>query len=173
VICYTSDQYTIMDCPEHLVFNAFLKRCDHESGPGASPCMSSPCQNNGKCIESSDKASHVCECAPGFAGHNCESANTCASKNCGTPDGVCVEMATGSPIPNLCKCNGGASFGPTCTQNLEMNPCFQPNSNSIKFPTRLDSSIFIQCQGKKPHFMFCSHGLVFSMSRQVCDWNTN
>jgi hypothetical protein len=84
---------------------------------------------------------------------------------------VCVELPTGSPVPNICKCNSGTSFGLTCTQGLEMNPCFQPNANNLKFPTRVSPSVYVQCQGTRPHFMFCQHGLVYSPSRQMCDWS--
>jgi len=171
VICYGFGEFTIMDCPEHLVYNSHLIRCDLDTSvpPG---CSSNPCLNNGKCIDLPQLFTFRCECPAGFTGQTCEKVDTCSSKPCG-PDGVCVSMAAGSPVPNVCMCNSGRTVGTSCNQqSVEMNPCFQPNSNLKQFPTRINPSIFIQCEGLRPHFVFCQFPLVYSPSRQTCDWTS-
>jgi len=169
VICYGFGEFTIMDCPEHLVYNPHLIRCDLEATAPAG-CASNPCLNNGKCIDLPQLFTFRCECPSGFTGQMCEKLDACSQKPCG-PDGVCISMAPGSPIPNVCMCNSGRSIGTTCNQqSVEMNPCFTPSSNLKQFPTRINPSVFVHCEGLRPHFVFCQFPLVYSPSRQVCDW---
>jgi len=171
VICYGFGEFTVMDCPEHLVYNPHLIRCDLDTSvpPG---CSSNPCLNNGKCIDLPQLFTFRCECPSGFTGQTCEKVDTCSTKPCG-PDGVCISMAAGSPVPNVCMCNSGRTIGTSCNQqSVEMNPCFQPNSNLKQFPTRVNPSVFIQCEGLRPHFVFCQFPLVYSPARQACDWTS-
>uniref|UniRef100_A0A8C1BNT6 Zonadhesin, like n=1 Tax=Cyprinus carpio carpio TaxID=630221 RepID=A0A8C1BNT6_CYPCA len=37
-----------------------------------SPCLSSPCQNDGTCVEIADGSGYTCTCSEGFEGANCE-----------------------------------------------------------------------------------------------------
>jgi len=46
-----------------------------------SPCLSWPCQNNGKCAAHYEKNSYVCVCAKGFTGKYCETGNVLAFCN--------------------------------------------------------------------------------------------
>lgn len=170
VICYSSDEFTIMDCPEDLVYNPFLERCDHSTQMPTDPCSSAPCHNNGQCMQQQGGLLQ-CKCAPGFTGEFCDTKNSCLMKNCGTSDGTCVELAVGSPLPNVCRCAGGQAYGLTCTGALEANPCTQQNSQGIMFSTRLDPAVYVHCSGNKPHFQFCQTGLAFNMNRQYCDWS--
>jgi hypothetical protein len=172
VICYGFGEFTIMDCPEHLVYNSHLVRCDLETSvpPG---CASNPCLNNGKCVDLPQLFTFRCDCPVGFTGQMCEKLDACAAKPCGV-EGSCITMAPGSPVPNLCMCNAGRTLGTTCSpQNQEMNPCFQQNSNLKQFPTRLNPSVFVHCEGLRPNFVFCQFPLVFSPTRQTCDWSAN
>lgn len=169
IICYSSDEYTIMDCPADLVYNPFLERCDHTPVMPTDQCASNPCQNNGKCMQHQGKME--CQCAAGFGGEFCDKKDSCLMKNCGTSDGTCVELAVGSPLSNVCRCANGQAYGHTCTGALESNPCLQTNSNGVMFSTRLDPAMYVHCSGNKPHFQFCSPGLVFNMNRQYCDWS--
>ena len=169
VICYGFGEFSIMDCPEHLVYNPHLIRCDLDAEV-PQMCSSNPCLNNGKCIDLPQLFTFRCDCPTGFTGQTCEKTDACAAKPCGM-DGVCISMAAGSPVPNVCMCNSGRTVGTTCSQqNIEMNPCFQPNSNLKQFPTKISQSVFIHCEGLRPHFVFCQFPLVYSPSRQVCDW---
>lgn len=38
----------------------------------ASPCLSSPCQNDATCVDKPDGSGYTCTCAEGFEGTNCE-----------------------------------------------------------------------------------------------------
>ena len=37
------------------------------------PCFSSPCLNNGVCVD--ENTSYRCECRPGYSGNNCQNCN--------------------------------------------------------------------------------------------------
>lgn len=37
-----------------------------------SPCLSSPCQNDGTCVDKADGSGYTCTCAEGFEGADCE-----------------------------------------------------------------------------------------------------
>lgn len=155
-----------MDCPDHLVFNPHLQRCDLNAEEPLL-CRSNPCLNNGKCVESVD-FDFRCECAPGFSGQNCERIDACSANPCG-PEGTCVSLSQGSPLAHLCICSGGRSIGQSC-RATEMNPCMQQGANMKMFPLGLSRSVFAHCEGTKPHFKFCQHPLIFSPSKQSCDW---
>ena len=170
VICYGFGEFTVMDCPEHLVYNPHLVRCDLETIMPLG-CQSNPCMNNGKCTDLPAIFSYKCECPVGFTGVNCETTDNCANKPCG-PDGVCISMPTGSPVSSVCMCSAGRAIGQTC-QNVEMNPCFTQNANFKQFVTKINPGVFVQCEGIRPHFKFCQFPLVFSAVRQACDWVAN
>ena len=46
-----------------------------------SPCISSPCQNNGTCAAHYEKNSYVCLCAKGYTGKYCETGKVLAFCN--------------------------------------------------------------------------------------------
>jgi len=170
VICYGYGEYTVMDCPDHLVYNPHLVRCDLEIEEPIG-CASNPCLNDAKCIDLPQLFTFTCECQVGFTGQMCEKMDACASSPCGQ-DGVCMSMASGSPVPHACLCNSGRTIGSSCQQqDIEMNPCLQPKSNLDKFPTRLSPSVFVFCEGLRPHFVFCQFPLVYNPTKQECDWS--
>ena len=57
-----------MECPDHLVFNRVLLRCDHDTVSSPNQCESAPCHNGAKCVNIPDKLTFVCECPVGFTG---------------------------------------------------------------------------------------------------------
>ena len=156
-----------MDCPMHLVFNSFLDRCDHHDTFSIG-CFSNPCLNNGKCIPV-NQFQHKCECAPGFQGETCANQDKCNSSLC-APNGVCLETAMGSAISHLCLCSNSQTLGFDCFQADEPNPCLQVDSNNRLFGTSFSPSVYIQCEGKRPHVKFCHHPLEFSPIKGLCDW---
>jgi hypothetical protein len=168
IICYGFGEFTIMSCPEHLVYNPHLQRCDNDATVPVG-CASNPCLNNGRCTDMPNFR-YVCECAAGFTGRHCERSDACSTNPCGF-NGTCLSMAPGGPLTHVCFCQGGRVLGQTCSTNTEMNPCMQPNSNMKIFPSRLSQSMFIHCEGVKPHLKFCLPPLVFNAQKSACDWS--
>jgi hypothetical protein len=166
VICYGFGEFTVMDCPDMLVYNDHLKRCDVNTDMPLL-CKSNPCMNNGKCVETGPVA-FKCECNSGFGGQFCEKLDTCSTKPCGT-DGVCIPFVLGSPVAHVCLCNGGRTVGVSC-QKTEPNPCMTPGSNLRLLPVTFNPSVFAHCEGSRPHFKFCQPPLLFSSTKQVCEW---
>lgn len=166
IICYGFGEFTVMECPEHLVFNAHTQRCDLTTDVPMG-CASNPCLNNGQCA---DVAPGIfqCKCPIGFNGPHCERVDACSTNTCGG-DGVCIALPAGSPVPNACMCNGGRSIGVNCA-SAEANPCIQPNSNLRLFSVNFNPSLFAHCEGARPNFMFCQAPLIFNAAKQSCDW---
>ena len=103
VICYGPGEFTVMDCPEHLIYNSHTERCDtHLLKPEG--CLSNPCMNGGICIDL-PKLEFRCQCPKGFIGDMCERVDMCASKPCGT-EGVCQLLEKESPLGFICNCKG-------------------------------------------------------------------
>lgn len=166
IICYGFGEFTVMDCPEHLVYNPHSQRCDLNIERPLG-CASNPCMNNAKCVDL-PFFQFRCECPTGFAGIACEKLDTCASNPCGQ-DGVCISLPIGGPTTHVCSCGGGRSIGQTC-QTAEANPCAQPNSNLKLFSVNFNPSLFAHCEGSRPHFLFCQQPLIFNVAKQACDW---
>jgi len=168
VICFGVGEFTIMDCPDQLVYNSNTQRCENDLLAPLG-CQSNPCLNNGKCVDL-PFFQFKCECPTGFSGPSCERLDTCATSPCG-PGGICITMAQGSPLSHVCLCSSAKVVGQTCSQNVEINPCTTPNSNFKRFTLKMNPSMYVQCEGLRPHFKFCQHPLVFSQAKQACDWN--
>ena len=171
VICYGFGEFTVMDCPEHLVYNAHSQRCDLNAEQPQG-CASSPCLNGARCADL-PLFQFRCECAPGFAGGLCEKTDVCAAtagNPCG-PAGLCIALPQGSPVPNVCSCGGGRSIGLSCdAARAEPNPCLQPGSNLRLFSVMFNPSLFAHCEGARPNFLFCQAPLIFNAAKQSCDW---
>jgi len=168
VICFGVGEFTIMDCPDHLVYNPNTQRCENDLSTPLG-CQSNPCLNNGKCVDL-PFFQFRCECPTGFSGPSCERLDTCSTSPCG-PGGICITMAQGSPLSHVCLCSSAKVVGQTCSQSVEINPCSTPNSNFKRFTLKMNPSMYVQCEGLRPHFKFCQHPLVFSQAKQACDWN--
>lgn len=158
-----------MDCPDNLVFNRYLDRCDYNSEP-ITPCASQPCLYGSTCIELPN-FDYRCICLPGFSGAHCEQApDVCALHPCGS-NGHCHVMPAGSPIPYYCSCFGDEGFGMGCEpRQLERNPCLSGVGawHDVFYLTRLDHALFIQCDEKHMHLKFCARPLVFSVHHRAC-----
>lgn len=158
-----------MDCPDNLVFNRFLDRCDYNSDP-ITPCSSQPCQYGATCVELTD-SEYRCVCLPGFSGTHCEQApDVCALQPCGAK-GRCRAMPAGSPIPYYCLCFDEQGFGLGCEpRQLERNPCMAGVGgwHDEFFLTRMDHALFIQCEDSQIHMRFCARPLVFSVEHRAC-----
>ena len=50
IVCQFND-YIVMNCPATLVYNSYLNRCDRNENEPPAACLSNPCKNNGKCID--------------------------------------------------------------------------------------------------------------------------
>lgn len=166
IICYGFGEFTVMDCPEMLVYNPHLRRCDVNTELPML-CKSNPCLNGGKCVEV-NSIQFKCECSAGFGGQLCDKLDTCSTRPCGA-DGVCIPFVLGSPVAHVCLCNGGRAIGPSC-QRTEPNPCLVAGTNSRLLPVALNPSVFAHCEGSRPHFKFCTPPLVFSAAKQECEW---
>ena len=66
-------------------------------------CLSYPCFNNGKCIQS-NIGEWACNCSTCFTGQRCESMlETCTNETC-SKNGMCVEIG---PCSSSCWCKEG------------------------------------------------------------------
>lgn len=158
-----------MDCPDNLVFNKYLDRCDYNQLQ-YSPCVTAPCLHGGRCVDLPN-FEYKCECLAGFSGEKCENApDICALNPCGS-NGKCHTMPANSPIPFYCTCFNEHMFGLGCSRNVEVNPCTNSDSEEAYFKTKLDPSLFIHCSGKVMHMKFCSRPLVFSSTHNICEWD--
>ena len=170
IICHPFGSI-IMECPNHTVYNAALDKCDSSSNRKlTSICQTNPCQNGGTCTDLSSR-SFQCTCPAGFTGSTCDVPDVCGQNSCG-PNGVCLPMQLGSPIPSYCSCFQNKALGLTCDKNSEPNPCLGPHDQDLNFPTRLGNNMYIQCEGDRPHLKFCSAPLIFHVDKQQCDWET-
>lgn len=163
-----------MDCPDQLVFNRYLDRCDYNADP-ITGCSSQPCLYGATCVDLPDY-DYRCICLPGFSGSHCEQApDVCALQPCGA-QGQCHSMPAGSPIPYYCSCFGDQAFGLGCEpRRLERNPCAigSPWHEASFFLTRLDHALFVQCDEGKMHLKFCTRPLVFSIQSQACVYSVD
>ncbi|CAF0732303.1 unnamed protein product, partial [Brachionus calyciflorus] len=170
IVCLDDADFTIMDCPDGLVFNQYLDRCDYTAEATNSGCESSPCQYGAKCVQSEDNNDYKCECPEGFSGKNCEkSPDFCASNPCGS-QGVCHSLPYDSPIPYYCTCFDNQAFGVNCDEDSEKNPCLNDETELEVFKTDLDDSIYVHCNNHKMHLKYCHKPLVFSQEHQACEW---
>lgn len=170
IICFENGDYTIMDCPNNLVFNKFLDRCDYNLNE-QSKCANSPCSHGGKCIDLPN-SEYKCECSAGYSGERCEKTpDVCVHKPCG-PHGKCHSLPPTSPLPYYCTCFSDHMFGLGCNRNSEVNPCNNADTEESFFSTKLDPSMYIHCDGKHLNVQFCSRPLVFSTITNTCDWET-
>lgn len=168
IVCLPDGHISVMDCPENLVFNRYLDRCDYNDDP-ITGCSSQPCLYGSTCVDMPDDFDYRCVCLPGFSGTHCEQApDVCSLQPCGTA-GRCHAMSAGSPIPYYCSCFDDQAFGLGCEpRRLERNPCSLSPSHESYYLTRLGQALFVQCDDRKMHLKFCSRPLVFSFQAQAC-----
>ena len=169
IICLEDSEFTIMDCPEGLVFNQYLDRCDYNSESISSGCESSPCLFGGKC-EDLDNYEYKCECPEGFSGLNCEKTpDFCASNPCGA-NGVCHSLPYDSPVPYYCSCFNNQAYGTNCNEDSERNPCLDDETEMEVFKSEIDDTMYVHCNDQKMYLKYCPKPLVFSEEHQACEW---
>ena len=78
--CVNNDGgFTLLSCPDELLYNKYMDRCDFSIEPLSMGCGSMPCQYGSECIDLPEDK-YKCVCAPGYSGVNCEQApDVCAS----------------------------------------------------------------------------------------------
>lgn len=173
IVCLEDYEFSIMDCPDGFVFNTFMDRCDYTLDQVNVGCESSPCQYGAKCIDLETNGEYKCECPKGFSGKNCEkSPDFCASNPCGS-NGQCHSLPNDSPMPYYCTCFDNKTFGVSCDDDSEPNPCLNDESELEAFATSLDDSIYVQCNEHKMILKYCPKPFVFSQEKQECRWNDN
>ncbi|XP_053377701.1 neurocan core protein-like [Mercenaria mercenaria] len=87
---------------------------DSESGE-LDMCSTSPCKNNGTCVEVGDN--YTCSCSDGFKGRNCEELDMCSTSPCKN-NGTCVEVGDNY----TCSCSDGFK-GRNCEDFEAVGPC--------------------------------------------------
>jgi hypothetical protein len=158
-----------MKCPNSLVFNKYLDRCDYDDKPPNQGCHSNPCQYGGTCFDLGNWV-HECDCPEGYSGKNCEiTPNYCELNLCGD-NGFCFPMPPQSPIPYYCVCGKDEGYGRNCDRGFERNPCTSDQTVELSFPTKLSSSVYVQCDEETFHLRFCKKPLVFSKETNKCEW---
>ncbi len=170
ILCLKNGHYTVMSCPDRLVFNIYLDRCDETNEPLSSGCDSMPCQYGAKCINLANDA-YKCECPPGYFGINCERApDPCASNPCGN-DGFCHSMPNSSPIPYYCTCHDQRAFGMSCDASSEKNPCINNDDESVGtiFQTKIDPNVYVHCHDHRIHLKYCIRKMVQTDDHE-CIW---
>ncbi|RNA10389.1 slit -like protein [Brachionus plicatilis] len=170
ISCLSDNDYVIMDCPQGLVFNKYLDRCDYHANE-MSPCASQPCAHAAKCIDLPNHK-YKCECPKGYSGEKCQiSPDICATNPCGL-HGQCHTMTAHSPIPYYCTCFNDKFYGLTCSKHSALNPCVSSDSTEAYFKTKFDPSLFIHCDGHTLFLKACPKPLVFSTRDNICDWES-
>jgi len=170
IVCHMNGEFDIMDCPSRTVFNTFTFNCE-TSPKQPKGCLSNPCMNNGQCVDMPN-FQYKCECRQGFAGRFCETTDACSQSPCG-PDGMCIQLALGMPVKNFCVCQGGATYGLDCGARTEPNPCAPNEAEDHFFPSKVNPSVYVHCEGHIPHLQFCPFPLVYSTVLNRCDWTAN
>lgn len=166
IVCHLGETFDIMTCPRHLVFNVHTGNCEN-SHKKPVVCKANTCKNGGKCIEL-PLGGFKCECLPGFGGRVCESSRACEPNTCGS-HGTCFELSHSS-LQHYCLCDNGLTYGLSCDSKTIPNPCMDNAADLHSFPTIVNESIFVQCEGHIPHMKTCAFPLVYSHELQRCDW---
>jgi hypothetical protein len=157
-----------MNCPATLVFNRYLNRCDRNNNEPPKSCISNPCKNNAKCVDT-ETYGFKCECVEGFSGDRCEKgSDPCFSNPC-SPNGACNSLETFKmkTIKYYCLCHGGNSYGLNCDNKTFDNPCLKYHSESY-YASELSQSIFIHCESDIMNLKSCHEPLVWSQKLLTC-----
>ena len=112
LVCGYEGKFTINPCPNGLVFNKHVNRCDYsEEEPLVSKQVECLCQNEAKCIRVENSTEFTCECKAGYHGKLCElNVDDCFNNNnaCGL-NNKCLDLVNGY----VCLC-GNSFYGADC-----------------------------------------------------------
>ncbi|CAF0913744.1 unnamed protein product, partial [Didymodactylos carnosus] len=167
IACLDETRYEIMACPDQLVFNDALDRCERISDDEA-VCQQNPCMNGGQCYATSPQT-FKCTCLESFTGERCEvPIGSCARRPCG-PDAECWSFrAEDYPQDYVCVCNDRQSYGLSCSQTVP-NPCVQESNELTQYyPFGFSKQAYVQCNGEISYFRPCPSGLLWSQEERVC-----
>jgi len=167
ITCIDATHYEIMACPDQLVFNDALDRCERISDDEA-VCKQNPCMNGGQCYATSSQT-FKCTCLESFTGERCEvPTSTCARQPCG-PDAECWSLrAEEYPQDYVCVCSDRQSYGLSCSQTVP-NPCVQESNEYTQYhPFGFSKHAYVQCNGEISYFRPCPLGLLWSQEERVC-----
>ncbi|XP_072172930.1 uncharacterized protein [Diadema setosum] len=128
----------------------FGDRCQNSVSVSYDGCASSPCQNEGRCINQYETEDYYCDCLSGYSGRHCEVTGPCVGDPCQN-GGTCFEETLVAP-GYQCVCSA-SFYGDNCTEEVQENPCSpNPCINGLCF--RLEQAaamttsrlFFCQCQ---------------------------
>ncbi|CAF4322759.1 unnamed protein product, partial [Adineta steineri] len=155
-------------CPKGLLYHPEQRRCERKLGSLESPCVSSPCLNNGQCIPT-DTHSYKCECPTGFDGKICElDATVCHTQQpCGSSfETKCQSFRFGAGLTHMCIFEGGRTYGFSAGQ-VHQSPCRGIDGT---FPLAHSDKGFIMCDGQSMFVESCPGGTVWDDLNKACVW---
>ncbi|CAF1131691.1 unnamed protein product [Adineta steineri] len=167
IVCLDEGKGQEQWCPKGLLYHPEQRRCERKLGPLESPCVSSPCLNNGQCIPT-DTHSYKCECPTGFDGKICElDATVCQTQQpCGSSfETKCQSFRFGASLTHMCIFEGGRTYGFSAGQ-VHQSPC---NGIEGTFPLAHTDKGFIMCDSEM-HVESCPGGTIWDDLNKACVW---
>jgi len=167
VVCTADGKGSEQWCPQGLLFNNDLQRCERRSGPLPDLCVSQPCLNGGQCT--TELSSYKCACPAGFDGKNCElDGRVCQTQRpCGTaPDTRCQSFRFEAALEYICIFRNGKAYGFNA-QQIQPSPCTgMDGAQSLA----ITDKGFIMCDGEQMFIESCPGGTGWDRGHEACVW---